>query len=83
LIFFNVRKGLIGVAEGCRAMVFRCADEKESRETFEHAGSRLAVGKKFSDHARQGDAWLRTLNMFYGFVYPPAIAATSPMPSRR
>jgi len=54
---FRVREGLVGVVEGCQAMVFRYADDRESCEAFEQAGTRLAAGTRFTDHARQGNQY--------------------------
>lgn len=41
---FRVREGLVGIVEGCRAMVFRYANSQGSGEAFEYAAAKLSTG---------------------------------------
>ena len=50
---FRVRDGLIGRVEGCRAMVFRYANESESAEAYAYATGKLSAGTRFSKQTRQ------------------------------
>jgi len=54
---FRVSDGFIGGVEGCRAMVFRYADDSESGEAFEYAITKLSAGSGFINGIRQGNQY--------------------------
>lgn len=54
---FRISEGVIGVVEGCRAFVFRYADQDKGKEVFGQAVAALKAGTRFTDQALAGDQY--------------------------
>lgn len=54
---FRVGEGLIGTVEGCRAFVFRYADQDRSTEIYRQAMDSFKAGTRFTDQVLSGERY--------------------------
>jgi hypothetical protein len=54
---FQVREGMIGAVDDCRAFVFRYADTGQSAAAYDHAAKSLSTSAKFTSRALQGNRY--------------------------